>query len=155
MYKNFKWVEEKLEEEIKETKVAESIAKNRPRREIRKPTRFEDMVAFAFPIVERIPNSYKDAIQGSKRSEWTLEFAILYLSFVSFSSVYHKKLILFGLFCVFMYILLRTKRSQFGVQIDQNTLLAYHITLYGNKNQDIRQIGAITCYLFSGERVLG
>ena len=44
----------------------ESIARNRPRREIRKPARFDDLIAYAFPLIDGVPNNYKDAIQRDK-----------------------------------------------------------------------------------------
>ena len=40
----------------------ESIARNRLRREIRKPARFDDMIAYAFSLIDEVPNNYKDAI---------------------------------------------------------------------------------------------
>ena len=43
----------------------ESIAKNRPRRVIQKPARFDDMIAYAFSMIDGVPNNYKDAIQRS------------------------------------------------------------------------------------------
>ncbi|KAK0597501.1 hypothetical protein LWI29_025983 [Acer saccharum] len=45
----------------------DSIAVRRPRREIRKPARFVDMVAYALPIVnDDVPSSYKEAIRSSE-----------------------------------------------------------------------------------------
>ena len=41
----------------------ESIAKNRPRRAIRKPARFDDTIAYVFSMIDGVSNSYKDAIQ--------------------------------------------------------------------------------------------
>ena len=49
-------VNEKVEE-------PESIAKNRPRKVIRKLPRFDDTIAYAFSMIDGVPNSYKDAIQ--------------------------------------------------------------------------------------------
>ena len=53
---------EKVEENSQEVEQnpqedeSESIAKNRPRREIRRPARFDDMVSFALPVIEVVPN---------------------------------------------------------------------------------------------------
>ena len=47
------------------------IAIRRPRREIRKPTRFEDMVAYAFPMVEEgIPQTFLDANSRPDKEKW-------------------------------------------------------------------------------------
>ncbi|KAK0579286.1 hypothetical protein LWI29_024013 [Acer saccharum] len=52
----------------------DSIAVRRPRREIRKPARFVDMVAYALPIVnDDVPSSYKEAIRSSEFSTTSLE----------------------------------------------------------------------------------
>ena len=48
----------------------ESIAKNRPRRVIRKPARFDDTIAYAFSLIDGVPNSYKDAIQSPDSLHW-------------------------------------------------------------------------------------
>ena len=40
----------------------EFIAKNRPQRVIRKLARFDDTIAYAFSLIDGVPNSYKDAI---------------------------------------------------------------------------------------------
>ena len=42
----------------------ESITKNRPRRVIQKPARFDDTIAYAFFFIDGVPNSYKDAIKS-------------------------------------------------------------------------------------------
>lgn len=54
---------------FKELVEVEYIAKNRPRREIREQAWFDDIIAFARPVVEGIPNNYKDAIQVSESSK--------------------------------------------------------------------------------------
>ena len=47
------------------------IAISRPRREIRKPARFEDMVAYAFPVVEEgIPQTFLDANSCPDKEKW-------------------------------------------------------------------------------------
>ena len=47
------------------------IAISRPRREIRKPTRFEDMVAYAFPVVEEgIPQNFLEANSSPDKENW-------------------------------------------------------------------------------------
>ncbi|CAN1285750.1 Retrovirus-related Pol polyprotein from transposon TNT 1-94, partial [Linum perenne] len=48
----------------------ESIARNRPRREIRRPTRYEDMVAYALPTIEGVPNSFREAVQSPEHVKW-------------------------------------------------------------------------------------
>ena len=49
----------------------ESIAMNRPRREICKPARFVDMVAYALPIVDdEVPSTYREAVQCSEIDKW-------------------------------------------------------------------------------------
>ena len=40
----------------------ESIAVNRPRREIQKPARFVDMVAYALPVVDDVPSTFLEAV---------------------------------------------------------------------------------------------
>ena len=47
-----------------------SIARNRPRRKIRKPARFDDTIAYAFPLIDGVPNDYKDATQSPDRLHW-------------------------------------------------------------------------------------
>lgn len=43
----------------------ESIAATRPRREIRKPARYTDMVAFALPVIDDdVPCTYREAMQS-------------------------------------------------------------------------------------------
>ena len=47
------------------------IAIRRPRRESRKPTRFEDMVAYAFPVVEEgIPQTFLEANSSPDKEKW-------------------------------------------------------------------------------------
>ena len=47
------------------------IAISKPRREIRKPARFEDMVAYAFPVVEEgIPQTFLEANNSSDKEKW-------------------------------------------------------------------------------------
>ena len=47
------------------------IAVRRSKREIRKPTRYVDVVAYALPIVEEdIPSTYKEAVCTSESGEW-------------------------------------------------------------------------------------
>ena len=47
------------------------IAIKRPRREIRKPARFEDMVAYAFPVVEEgIPQTFLEANSSPDKEKW-------------------------------------------------------------------------------------
>ena len=47
------------------------IAISRPRREIRKPARFEDMVAYAFPVVEEgIPQTFLEANSSQDKEKW-------------------------------------------------------------------------------------
>ena len=48
----------------------ESIARNRPLREIRKLARFDDTIAYTFPVIDEVPNNYKDAIQSPNRLHW-------------------------------------------------------------------------------------
>ena len=48
----------------------ESIAVNRPRREIQKPARFSDMVAYALPVVDEVPFTYREAIRSSENEKW-------------------------------------------------------------------------------------
>lgn len=67
--KNVDQMEERSEEEIQEPEAVESIAKNRSRREIRKPARFDDMVAFSLHVVKGIPNNYRNIVEGSESSK--------------------------------------------------------------------------------------
>ena len=47
------------------------IAISRPRREIRRPARFEDMVAYAFPVVEEgIPQTFLEANSSTDKEKW-------------------------------------------------------------------------------------
>ncbi|BBG99268.1 transposable element gene [Prunus dulcis] len=49
----------------------DSIAIRRSRREIRKPVRFTDIVAYALPVIEDdIPSAYKEAVRSSESVEW-------------------------------------------------------------------------------------
>ena len=59
---NFDVLEQEEQNLVNEI-VEESIAKNRPRRVIRKPARFDDTIAYAFSLIDGVPNSYKDVIQ--------------------------------------------------------------------------------------------
>lgn len=53
------------------TQQPDSIAVSRPRREIRKPARFTDMVAYALPVVDDdIPSTYREAMRNSESVEW-------------------------------------------------------------------------------------
>ena len=48
-----------------------SIVVRRSKREIRKPTKYVDVVAYALPIVEEdIPSTYKEAVCTSESGEW-------------------------------------------------------------------------------------
>ena len=66
--------EEEGEEEVptqEPSQQQESIAINRPRREIRRPARFADMVAYALPIVDDdVPSTYREAVQCSEVDKW-------------------------------------------------------------------------------------
>ena len=49
----------------------ETIAVNRPRREIRRPARFVDMVAYALPVVDDdVPSTYREAVSYSEVDQW-------------------------------------------------------------------------------------
>ena len=49
----------------------DSIAYRRPRREIRKPARFDDMVAYALPIADDdVPSTYTEAISNPDGVKW-------------------------------------------------------------------------------------
>ena len=62
--------EETLVQEPPQEQV-DSIAASRPKRNIRKPQRFTDMVAYALPMVEEcVPTTYKEAKRHSKSVEW-------------------------------------------------------------------------------------
>ena len=53
------------------SKLTESIVVRRPRRDIHKPVRFIDMVAYALPIVEDdIPSTCKEAMHTCESGEW-------------------------------------------------------------------------------------
>ncbi|KAK9200145.1 hypothetical protein WN944_015341 [Citrus x changshan-huyou] len=48
-----------------------SIAYRRPRREIRRPARFVDMVAYALPIVDDdVPSTYREAVSNPESIQW-------------------------------------------------------------------------------------
>lgn len=49
---------------------SEPIAVRRQRREIQKPARFTDMVAYALPVVDNIPSTYTKAIQSLENNRW-------------------------------------------------------------------------------------
>ena len=61
-------VEEVLTQEPLST--PEPVAVARPRREIRKPARFTDMVAYALPVVDDIPITYQEAMQSLESDKW-------------------------------------------------------------------------------------
>ncbi|KAG8479822.1 hypothetical protein CXB51_029312 [Gossypium anomalum] len=62
-------VEEVLTQEPLST--PEPVAVARPRREIRRPARFTDMVAYALPIVDDdIPVTYQEAMQSLESDKW-------------------------------------------------------------------------------------
>ncbi|KAI3472951.1 hypothetical protein Pfo_029197 [Paulownia fortunei] len=70
-------VTEDLSDEEEEVQTQESleqpepIAMRRPRREIHKPARFTDMVAYAFPIVDDdVPSTFQDAVRSSESEKW-------------------------------------------------------------------------------------
>ena len=47
------------------------IVISRPRREIKKPARFKDMVAYAFPVVEEgIPQTFLEANRSPDKEKW-------------------------------------------------------------------------------------
>ena len=49
----------------------ESIAVNKPRREIRRPSLYNDTVAYAFPIRDDdVPSTHKEAIMCSGANKW-------------------------------------------------------------------------------------
>ncbi|KAM2793311.1 hypothetical protein PS2_004857 [Malus domestica] len=49
----------------------ESIAKNRGRRQITKPARYSDYVAFALPIIiDDIPSNFEEAIESEENERW-------------------------------------------------------------------------------------
>ncbi|KAH9699236.1 Integrase catalytic domain-containing protein [Citrus sinensis] len=49
----------------------DSIAYRRPRREIRRPARFVDMVAYALPIVDdNVPSTYREAVSNPESIQW-------------------------------------------------------------------------------------
>ena len=53
------------------SQLTKSIAVRRSKREIRKPARYVDAVAYALPFVEEdIPSTYKEAMCTSKSGEW-------------------------------------------------------------------------------------
>ena len=48
----------------------ESIAVNRPRREIHKPARFANMVAYALPVVDDVPSTFSEAVRSTENGRW-------------------------------------------------------------------------------------
>ena len=48
----------------------EPIAVNKPKRQIRRPARFEDMVAYALLVVDFVPSTFQEAIQSSESKRW-------------------------------------------------------------------------------------
>ena len=52
------------------------IAVRRQRRDIHKPARFMDMVAYALPVVDDIPSTYPKAIMSSESGNWAVVDAI-------------------------------------------------------------------------------
>ena len=53
------------------SQLTKSIAVRRSKREIRKPTRYVDAVAYALPFVEEdIPSTYKEAMCTSESGDW-------------------------------------------------------------------------------------
>ncbi|KAG8479441.1 hypothetical protein CXB51_029725 [Gossypium anomalum] len=62
-------VEEVLTQELLST--PEPVAVARPRREIRRPARFTDMVAYALPVVDDdIPVTYQEAMESLESDKW-------------------------------------------------------------------------------------
>ncbi|KAG9450795.1 hypothetical protein H6P81_010760 [Aristolochia fimbriata] len=65
--------EESDEEEVltqEPRQQSEPIAVRRERREIHKPARFTDMVAYALPVVDDVPCTYPEAIRSSESERW-------------------------------------------------------------------------------------
>ncbi|PSS08126.1 Endonuclease [Actinidia chinensis var. chinensis] len=56
--------------EAQSSQPAESIATSRPQRVIRRPARYTDTVAYALPVIEGVPCTYKDAVQGTENPKW-------------------------------------------------------------------------------------
>ena len=49
----------------------ESIAVSRPKRDIRKPARYTDLVVYALPVTENdVPETYREAAQGADSANW-------------------------------------------------------------------------------------
>ncbi|KAE8692180.1 putative ROP-interactive CRIB motif-containing protein 6 [Hibiscus syriacus] len=67
-------IEESEDEEVQiqePLETPETLAVTRPRREIRRPARFVDMVAYALPVVDDdIPITYQEAIQSLESDKW-------------------------------------------------------------------------------------
>ena len=67
-------VEEESDEEEVPTQESQQqsapIAVRRQRRDIQKPARFMDMVAYALPVVDDIPSTYPEAILSSESGNW-------------------------------------------------------------------------------------
>lgn len=49
---------------------SEPIAVRRKKREIQKPARFSDMVAYALPVIEDVPSTFPEAIRSSESGKW-------------------------------------------------------------------------------------
>ena len=56
--------------EAQSSQPTESIATSRPQRVIRRPARYTDTVAYALPVIEGVPCTYKDAVQGTENLKW-------------------------------------------------------------------------------------
>ncbi|MCF8704097.1 hypothetical protein L3055_11225, partial [Corynebacterium sp. MC-02] len=48
----------------------ESIAIDRPRRQIKKPARFVDMVAYALPVVDDVPSTFLEVAESLENERW-------------------------------------------------------------------------------------
>ena len=69
-------------QEVETTPVEDSIAVNRPRREIRMPTRYTDMMVYALPIVDDdISVNFSEATKSSESTYWqvTMDDEMQYL----------------------------------------------------------------------------
>ena len=56
--------------EAQTSQSAKSIATSRQQRVIRRPARYTDIVAYALPVIEGVPCTYKDAIQNTENLKW-------------------------------------------------------------------------------------
>ena len=56
--------------EAQTSQPAKSIATSRQQRVIRRPARYTDTVAYALPVIEGVPCTYKDAIQNTENLKW-------------------------------------------------------------------------------------